>query len=436
MRRLFISFCLLIFPNLVFSQWIDISIKPTSSRIYDLDARIRTTYETFTIDTLSAVGWNYTSGFLYFSTNAGRKWDTLLTTPDFFPFTIKFLPTNKILLAGYNYVQDEANVYLFDEQNRQSLVYYFDGYSLPYCKNLFDISLVSNYLFVCGYNGKIFRWSLVENQWEEMQTNSDLVFVQIKGLETILDTGISINGYALAGRLFDHPNMIFRLNSETNEWIQIFDFSTLSESFVATSFDIFAGDSLHPFSLLVTGIANDTIILYKSIDYGKDWDLVFQIPTLNTPVGVFHNRVSYFIDDAGNIWESNDYGDTWGQIHYDSMMDFQRLKIFTTSKDSANLRLEPTFFFGLGNNGKIKLFESKEVLTNEETIQRDFVLEFAKIYNILGNEIMEVASESELYKFLEKCSNAIYLLHCFDKNRKVKSMKVIKTNGTILMHIR
>lgn len=433
MKKFVFSFCLFLCSNLGFPQWNDISIKSTSARIYDLDAHIRATYETVTIDALSAVGWNYTSGFLYFSTNGGRKWDTLLTASDFFPFAVKFLPTNKILLAGYNYVQDEANVYIYDELTRQSLVFYFDGNSFPYCKNLFDISLVSSSLFVCGYNGKIFRWSLVENHWEEMQTTSNLVFVQIKVTETILDSDIVMNGYALAGKLFDHPNQMFRLNTETNEWMQVFDFSTLSESFIVTSFDIFVGDSLHPFSLLVVGTANDTIKLYKSTDYGYRWDLVFQLTTLNSPVGVSHGRISYFIDDAGNIWKSKDYGTSWYQNHYDSLMDFYRLKVFTTSVDTANFRLEPIFLFGFGNSGKIKIFESSDVLTKEEPIQMDFVFEFAKIYDILGNEIMEIASESQLNKFFEGCSNGLYLMYYSDSSRTVRTRKVIKANGKILI---
>lgn len=433
MKRLIFSFCLLLCSNLVFSQWNDISIKSTTARIYDLDVRIRTTYQTFTIDTLAAVGWKYTSGFLYFSTNKGQKWDTLLATTDFFPFAVKFLPTNKVLLAGYNYVQDEANVYVYDELTRQSLVFYFDGDALPYCKNFFDISIVPSSVYVCGYNGKIFRWSLVSNQWEEMKTNSNLTFVQIKVAETILDTGFVVNGFALAGRLFDHPNQIFRLIAERNEWIKVFDFSTLSESFVVTSFDIFAGDSLHPFSLLVAGTSNDTLKLYKSTDYGNNWESVFQTTALNSPVGIFHNRISYFVDDAGNIWKSNDYGGTWYHIHNDSDMDFYKLKIFTTSVDSANFRLEPTFIFGLGSNGKIKIYESNEVLSMEELIQEKFVFEFAKIYDILGNEIMEIASENEMNNFFKECNNGLYLIQYSDSNRKVKTRKVIKVEGRIFI---
>ncbi|MGQ9819065.1 MAG: hypothetical protein ACUVQ1_03975 [Candidatus Kapaibacteriales bacterium] len=433
MNRFKLYFCLLLFSNSLFSQWSDISINPTTSRIYDLDARIYSLGGIITIDTITAVGWNYSSGFVYFTTNGGRDWDTLLTTMEFFPFAIKFLPGNRFFVAGYNYLQDEANVYVYDELTQQSLVYYFDGNSLPYCKNLFDFSLVSNSLFACGYNGKIFRWSLVENQWEEMQTNSNLVFVQIKATETFSDTGIVINGFALAGKLFDHPTQIFRFNPETNEWRSVIDFTTISKSFVATSFDTFAGDSLHPFSLLVAGTSNDTILLFRSTDFGNNWELVFQLPTLNVPIGVLHNKISYFIDDAGNIWKSNDFGRTWNQIHQDKSMDFYKAKIFSTSIDTLNLSLKPTFFFGIGSNGKIRLFRLEEILAKEESMDNDLVFEFVKVYDILGNEIAKINSTFQLSKFFENCRDGIYLICYLVGSQKVKVWKAIKTDGHILV---
>lgn len=431
MKKFSCSFFLLFSTNLLFCQWNDISIPQTKAYIFDLDARYETAGERLDIDTMIAVGWTYTNGFTYFTNNAGEKWDTLLQTSDFFPFSVRFLPNNLIAIAGYHYLKDEAAMYFLDKSSQNFIVFLFDGVMLPYCKNFFDIAFDSNSIYVCGYNGKIFRYSLEQSQWEEMPTNSNSVIQRMKILSERTGNNSQLQGFAIGGSQFDRITEIFRMNAQTNEWTKVFDFRSISKSFHISSFDVFAGDSIHPFSLLVSGFINDTILIYKSTDYGENWYLVFELQSLNVPYGLYHRRISYLLDDEGNIWKSSDYGDNWTQIHTEQSKQFSGFRFFSASKEVENLLLEPISFFGFGMNGRVMRFDFVDILSVK--LSKDQAPDFVscKVYDIFGNLCSEFNNTNKVDEFFARCPNGCYMLIGFDYQRKIYLRKILKIDDRI-----
>lgn len=425
--RKFISLIFLVsFSNLLFSQWTNISIKPTTARIYDIDARRNVQFRSLLLDTIVAVGWNYSFGFIYLTTNSGSNWDTLIRFSDFFPFGVHFLPNEKIITVGYNYYFDEANVYFIDQSSKNNVLLSFDGNSLPYCKNFFDIAFVRETLFICGYNGQIFRYSLLSNQWEDMPTNSNSVFLRINVKEVPTKSSSELQGFAIAGKQFDQPTEIYRLDNSSNEWKKVFDFLDISKSFIITAFDFFYEDSICSNSIVVAGTSNDTMIVFKSIDNGEKWYEVFRQQTLNQPVGLLHNYFTYLIDDAGNIWKSLDFGENWTQIHSELSLDFYRAKYLTGNIQVDDLIYNPISFFGFGDKGQIMRFDIMEVLSNNFGLNANVTIEWGKFYNILGQILGEFNSIEEMKFWLNNLPKGLYIISGFDSLGRNSMLKFTK----------
>lgn len=306
-----------------FSQWMDISPQARKERIYSIDVPLKDTKVNIAkypsvFDTIVAVGWSSTSGAFMLTFDGGKNWN-IMPTASLFPFSVNFLGRQSFVVCGYNYVFDDAEVRIFDLSGREISRFEFDGEDLPYTKNFFDCLVIDSNIFVPGYSGSIYKYSLSEQIWKEIFVDSNIVFLKIKHFDLDLNqNGVSI-AFLLGGKSFQFPTRLYFSNQDLTQWSLLYDFQAEYSGIEIADFWFYGWDFENSFPEgFIVATIDDTIAIFRSNPQERTFEIVFSQQNIEQPIGIYSfDSTKYFVVllSNGEFIFSSDFGNTW-QFEY------------------------------------------------------------------------------------------------------------------------
>lgn len=282
-----------LFQNLaLYSNWNDISPQGRKERIYSLDIPTKQKFVSLArystlFDTIFAVGWSSTTGTLFSTFDGGKKWN-IYQLSSLFPFSVKFLNNSQVVVCGYNYIFDDAEVRFFDLFGNQINSFEFNGESLPYSKNFFDCLVDSLNILFCGYGNSIYRYSLSEHSWQQHFVDSNQVFLKLKKFDFKTQQGDVSLGFLLGGKSYQNPTRLYYSNPELSEWNFLFDCNERFPAFELSDFYFTNWDFENNFpDGFLVGTIDDTIAILRSKPNERTFEFAFKQQNIEQPVGVF-----------------------------------------------------------------------------------------------------------------------------------------------------
>ncbi|MGB9771696.1 MAG: hypothetical protein ACPLX7_06935 [Candidatus Kapaibacteriota bacterium] len=322
----FVSMIFFIILSNAWCNWFTISPPERKEKIYSIDIPNRSVeiklqdYET-TFDTISAVGWSSTGGSLFLTMDGGKTWN-YWTIASMLPFSVKFLDNRQVVLCGYNFLFDDAEVKIFDLSGNQISNFEFDGNNLPYSKNFFDCQITSSNVFFAGYGGSIFKYSLEENVWSSIFVDSNIVFLKLKAFNLSSSQGIFPLGFLLGGRSFQIPTRLYYSNPDFSQWNLLYDFQKEFPGIELSDFwfNSWNFDNNFPEGFVV-GTIDDSVVIFRTNASERKFEIAFLQQNIEQPVGIYglnDGKNLLVVFSNGEILSSSDKGYNWSfeNIYY------------------------------------------------------------------------------------------------------------------------
>ncbi len=401
--------------------WKEISPLNRRERIYSLDvytknSEIKSSYFLNVLDTIAAVGWSSTKGSFFLTKNGGKSWD-IFETSTFFPFDVEFLEGDKVMVCGYNYLYDNAEVRFFDFSGKEISVFSFDGQSLPYSKNFFDCLEVDSKIVVAGYNGMVFVFDKIKSVWEKVNVDPNKVFLKIKKFNFNTSQGDIKLCFILGGNSFAIQNSIYFSNPTFDEWNILFNFHNNFSNIEIADFWFYGWDIENNFpNGFVVGTVDDSLIIAKSNPSSKEFEVVYLMQTFHQPLGVFvfDEGKSIIVSlDNGNFLFSDNFGSNWyyKELNFKKQFTSFNQFYFWSPDLLPDIVWRKLCLFGLGNNGLIAKYEEDISLGIEnKRIPNECNFDKIKVYDILGRNVAEFYRE-ELQKGIDfKLPKGIFVI--------------------------
>lgn len=417
----FLFFFWLIFSEILFCQWIDISPKGRKEKIYSVDLKTKDTevsvdkYQRLT-DTILAVGWSSTGGALLLSFDGGKNW-SYYQIPTLFPFAGSFWENNQLVVCGYNFLFDHAEVRVYDYFGNQLDLFEFNGENLPYSKNFFDCLLNNGYVYVCGYGGSIFKFDQSSNNWETVPVETNKVLTKLKKFEFNTSQGAVSLGFLLGGENYFSQNSIYYSNPDFTEWNLLVDFSKEYPGIEIADFWFYDWDIELGFPRgFVIGNFDDTLLIFKTTSE-KNFEVIYKQQSILQPLGIFVSKTSsetIAIFDDGKILLSPDFGKTWTFIEERIGKQLTGVKFF----NYFSYDLMPDIYWvklnilGFGIDGFIAKFEKEQSLSVEfSKSQTADNCQEIEIYDILGRLVSRFnVNEVNFENWNKNNESGIYLV--------------------------
>lgn len=421
-----IFFSVFTFENTYAQQWKDISAKGRKETIWCVDIPTGSFpfyfYFTKETDSLSAVGWNSSQGILLESSDYGANWNS--TTLPIFPTSVVYRPDGTKIVAGYNYLTDNAEVFFLGENGTILKTYSFDGDSLPYSKNIFDMAKVSNGFLVCGTNTNIFKYSFEDSSWTQVfYPSNDTMMFSFTRIQTFTNPFIfpptKFYGLAISGESYDRMHILYKTVDEGNSWSPVYDFRQISPQ--VELFGFFAPMFEHPEldEMFVSGSIADTAIVWCSNDGGRTWNEFFRQETLNNIIGLYvtaGTKDLIAVSDKGEIWTGNYWNGKLKKIQ-DAISDqffgvrfFEKFSILSQEHRGGESQV---FIFGFGLNGSIQQYNLGLIINVEEqpSLPESKFYDEVVIFNLLGKVVERYKNfDVDGVKNLDFLPRGIYLM--------------------------
>ncbi|MCX7879036.1 MAG: T9SS type A sorting domain-containing protein [Ignavibacteria bacterium] len=427
------------------TEWENISIQNRKEKIYSIDLAplISNVYEAD--DSLLAVGSTYTGGAVFFSSNKGRTWRTYELS-NIFPFKGKFSlrkDDNLVIIAGYNFAYDCAQVSFLDINGNELKNFLFDGELLPYCKSFFDFEEDSyENLYFCGYGGSVFIYSVKENSWKKVLIDSNLVFSEIKVSFIVKDGEEKALFYILGGKKYNLQTKVFFSNDNLRTWQLLKDFKDFGQGVNLVDFSINVFDTLTPQLSYYVGTNDDTLCIWKfdPLTYSFETHYLEQITNQPLAIAVGEDKAVCVVDNKGRILFYNDSTKKYSvyspkstyQFSDAEIFSFLTLIIFSNGGQELNYKKFNFEIYAFGVDGAI-FRNFKDYLLyveprdfNVESIPRKIV-----IFNILGEKVKTFEysfpnSRLNEEEILENLPKGVYCLLILNNDMKIFIKKLVK----------
>jgi hypothetical protein len=394
-------FSIVTFENASAQQWKDVSAKGRKETVWcvDIPTGSYPFYLTKDVDSLSVVGWNSSKGILLQSSDDGANWNSIIF-PTLFPVSMVYRSDGSKIIAGYNYLTDNAEVVFLGGNGTILKTYSFDGDSLPYSRNIFDMARVSDGFLACGTNTSILKYSFKDSSWKQVfQPLNDTMIFYFTRIQTFIDPHAfpptKFCGLVLAGESYDKMHILYKTVDEGNSWLPVYDFHQISPQ--VELFGFFAPMFEHPElnEIFVSGSIADTAVIWYSNDGGNTWNEFFRQETLNNIIGLYvtgGTKDLIAVSDKGEVWVGNYWNGELKKVQ-DAIPDqflgvrfFEKFRILTQGQEGAESQ---TFVFGFGLDGSIRQYNLDLIINVEE---QPFLPELkfydeVVIFNLLGKAV-------------------------------------------------
>lgn len=438
-----IFFSVVAFGNVFAQQWKDISAKGRKETIWCVDVPTGSypfyLNSTKDVDLLSAVGWSSLQGILLQSSDDGSTWDSM-AIPTLFPTSVIYRSDGSKIIAGYNYLIDNAEVVFLGENRTTLKIYSFDGDSLPYSRNIFDMAKISDGFLACGTNANIFKYSFEDSSWKQVFSPlNDTMMYSFTRIQTFTNPYIfpptKFYGLALAGDSYDKMHILYKTEDEGNSWLPIYDFHRISPQ--AELFGFFAPTCEQPEfnEIFVSGSIADTAIIWHSTDGGNTWNEFYRYETLNNIIGLYitcGTKQLIAVSDKGEIWIGNYWDNRLKKIQdaisnqFFGVRFFERFRILTQEQEGAESQV---FIFGFGLDATIRQY-SLGLFTNVEerpSLPESKFYDEVVIFNLLGKIVGRHKNfEVDGVKNLDFLPNGVYLIVKKLNGQVIEIQRVVK----------
>ncbi len=422
-------------------QWKNISAKGRKEAIWcvDIPTSSYPFYLTKDVDSLSAVVWSSSQGILLQSSDDGANWDSMVF-PTLFPTSVIYRSDGSKVIAGYNYLTDNAEVVFLDENGAILKTYSFDGDSLPYSKNIFDMAKVGDGFLACGTNTSILKYSFKDSSWKQVfQPLNDTMMFYFTRIQTFTDPHIfpptKFCGLVLAGESYDKMHILYKTVDEGNSWLPVYDFHRISPQVELFGFFAPIFEYLELKEIFVSGSIADTAIVWYSNDGGNTWNEFFRQETLNNIIGLYvtgGTKDLIVVSDKGEIWVGNYWNGELKKIQ-DAIPDqflgvrfFEKFSILTQEQGGAESR---TLIFGFGLDGAIRQYNLDLIINVEEQpfLPESKFYDEVVIFNLLG-KVVERCEKFEVggARNLDFLPSGIYLIVKKLNEQVVEIQRVVK----------
>lgn len=406
-------------------QWKDISAKGRKETIWCVDVPTAEPYPSYLIkgiDSLSAVGWSSSQGVLLHSIDAGSNWN-LTMFPTLFPISsVIYRSDGTKIVAGYNYLTDNGEVVFLNKNGTILKTYSFDGDSLPYSKNIFDIARVSNGFLVCGTNTGIFKYSFKDSSWKLVfRPLNDTMIFNFTRIQTFADPfklPTKFVGLVLAEE-YGNTHILYKTEDEGNSWAPVYDFHWISPQVELFGFFAPMFDQTELEEIFVSGSIADTAIIWHSSDGGKTWSEFFRQETLNNIVGLYvtgETKELIAVSDKGEIWVGNYRDGMLKKVQNpisDQFFGVRFFERFSTLSQGQGGTGSQVLIFGFGLSGSILQY-NLDLIVN---VEGQSLLPESKSYDevVILNLFGEVVERYEKFevdgaKNLDFLPSGIYFL--------------------------
>jgi len=398
-------------------QWKDISPIGRRERIYSLnlkssyfDSDCSSSFVDF--DTILAVGWSSSNGAYFLSFDGGENW-SIWTDNTFFPFSGIFTSENKILVVGYNFIFDNAELKIFDTYGNQLERFQFDGDNLPLIKSFFDCFEKDEFFYAVGYGGSIFRFDKLNRTWDQIIIDSNIVGIKLK--KFLVRNGSYENSLLciLGGKSFQISNRIYILLDNLEKCELIYDFRTFSEGAEVNDFH-FYGLSSDGFPLgYAVGVVFDTIVVWRSNDHLGVFEKVFERQSFDQPISVYsfeNGKNVVVLFDNGGILFSSDYGKNWDYEQIPSAKQLTGGIIFCQSKSEPTYLHRELKFYGYGRDGFISTLSKEKTLGFFEKESKISIYDEVEVFDLLGNLVFRVKIGVPTEEIIKNLPRGIYYI--------------------------
>lgn len=395
-------------------QWIDISAKGRKETIWcvDVGGFYYGGHEVnYHFDSIYAVGWSSTQGVFLRSIDFGSSW-TAAMLPTLFPTSILNRSDGSNVIAGYNLLTDNAEVVFLDKNWVMRRSYSFDGDSLPYCKNLFDLARIDNGFLVCGTNTNIFKYSFEDSSWalvfSPLNDTMMFDFTRVKTFLAILYP-LKFYGLVLGGESYTKMHILYETTDEGDSWSAVYDFYRISPQIELFSFFVPPFSQLDISEIFVSGSIADTAIIWRSTDRGNSWEEFFRANTLNNIIGL---HITY----TGDIIAVSDKGEIWmnGRKEQDTIPEqFIGIRFFENYANAIEMAYSRIYIVGFGMNGTIKKYNLDFVVNVEEepSSPKSVLYDEVVIFDVLGRMVARYQKDgTEVTKKLDFFPSGIYFI--------------------------
>jgi|GEM_PF-1501395 len=401
----------------LFSQWKDISPLSRKEKIYSINVKSRNfdadcNNPYFELDTILAVGWSSSNGAYFLSFDGGRNW-TFWTDYTFFPFSGFFTSDNKILVAGYNFIFDNAEVKIFDTFGNQLEIFRFDGEDLNLVKNFFDCLEDKNFYYAVGYGGSIFRFDKINRSWRQIFIDSNIVGTKLKKFNVRNDSVQSSILCLLGGKSFQIPERIYLSNDNFDEWKLLYDFKAISEGAEVYDYHFYEISPDGFPSGYAVGFVFDTLIVWRANSQLRTFEKVFESQTFDQPISIYSfesGKNVVVLLDNGNLLSSSDFGASWRRDDFASAKQLTGGNIFCQSKSDSTYLLRELRFYGYGRDGFISMLNTQQILGVIEIKPETAVFDEIEVYDLLGNLVFREKFGEQTDEKIKKLPSGIYLV--------------------------